>query len=62
MENEFAIREGILLNGYFFLKKLAQSDEAAFGLDVSDVVVEQIPLVYQPISVSKLKRDEKEKL
>lgn len=60
VENEFALREGILLNGYFFLKKLAQSDEAAFGLDVSDVVIEQIPLVYQPISISDLKREEKQ--
>ena len=47
VENEFAFREGILLNSYFFLKRLGQSDEKAFGLDKSDVVIEQIPLVYQ---------------
>lgn len=49
VENEFALRDGILLNGYFFLKQLGQSDEKAFGLDKSDVVIEDIPLVYQPV-------------
>jgi KUP system potassium uptake protein len=37
VENEFTIREGLLLNAYFQLKKWAQSDEQAFGLDKSDV-------------------------
>lgn len=46
VENEFALGEGVLLNTYFFLKHLGQSDEKAFGLDKSDVVVEQVPLVY----------------
>lgn len=50
VENEFALREGVLLNAYFFLKRLGQSDEKAFGLDKSDVAVELIPLVYQPIN------------
>lgn len=57
VENEFAFREGILLNSYFFLKRLGQSDERAFGLDKSDVVVEQIPLVYQPINKIELTRN-----
>jgi KUP system potassium uptake protein len=57
VENEFALKEGLLLNGYFFLKHLGQSDEEAFGLDKSDVVVEQIPLVYLPISNFNLKRE-----
>jgi KUP system potassium uptake protein len=46
VENEFALREGLLLNAYFFLKHLGQSDEAAFGLDKNDVEVEHVPLVY----------------
>ena len=46
VENEFALREGLLLNAYFFLKHLGQSDEAAFGLDKNDVEVEAVPLVY----------------
>ena len=56
VENEFALRDGILLNGYFFLKQLGQSDEKAFGLDKSDVVIEDIPLVYQPMHRLDLKR------
>lgn len=46
VENEFTVREGLLLHTYFFLKRLGQSDESAFGLDKSDVAVEQVPLVY----------------
>ncbi len=61
IENEFALRDGILLNSYFFLKKISQKDEDAFGLDRSDVVVEQFPLVYQPIEKVDLQRIYKEK-
>ncbi|MGL2993535.1 KUP/HAK/KT family potassium transporter [Flavobacterium sp. TSSA_36] len=57
IENEFALREGILLNSYFLLKRLGVSDEKAFGLEKSDVEVEQIPLVYQPITNIVLKRE-----
>jgi KUP system potassium uptake protein len=60
VENEFSLREGLLLNTYFFLKRLGQSDETVFGLDKSDVVVEQIPFVYQPVSDIKLKRERNE--
>lgn len=56
IENEFALREGLLLNGYFFLKRLGVSDEKAFGLEKSDVIIEQIPLVYQPITNIRLNR------
>ncbi len=55
-ENEFSLREGLLLNTYFFLKRLGQSDEKAFGLDKSDVVVEQVPLIYQPVQQMDLGR------
>jgi KUP system potassium uptake protein len=56
VENEFAVREGLLLNGYFFLKKFSQSDEKAFGLDKSDVIEEQVPLVYHMTDGANLKR------
>jgi len=58
VENEFSLREGVLLNSYFFLKRLGQSDETAFGLDKSDVEVEHIPLVYQSVTKFELKREE----
>lgn len=47
-ENEFALRDGLLLNGYFLLKRLGTTDEKAFGLDRSDVVTEDVPLLVQP--------------
>ncbi len=56
VENEFAVREGLLLNSYFFLKRLGQSDESAFGLDKSDVEVEQVPLVYHRAEEMHLER------
>lgn len=57
VENDFALKEGLLLNTYFLLKGLGQSDEKAFGLDKSDVEVEQIPLIYQPHTITGLKRN-----
>jgi KUP system potassium uptake protein len=56
VENEFSLREGVLLNTYFFLKRLSLSDEKAFGLDKSDVAVEQVPLVYNAVEQIDLKR------
>ena len=47
VENEFTVREGLLLNNYFFLKHLSQSNEKAFGLDKSDVEIEQVSLFYK---------------
>jgi KUP system potassium uptake protein len=58
VENEFSFRDGLVLNGYFFLKHMAQSDSKAFGLDTSDVVIEKIPLIISPASNTGLKRIE----
>ena len=57
VENEFDIKESILLNSYKYLKRIGISDEKAFGLDKSDVIIEQVPLVYQPISKVQLQRE-----
>lgn len=57
VENEFTIRDGLLLNSYFFLKRLGLSDEKAFGLDKSDVAVEQVPLIYHPTKKIELTRN-----
>nr|WP_315172869.1 KUP/HAK/KT family potassium transporter [uncultured Flavobacterium sp.] len=59
IENEFAFREGLILKSYFFLKRLGLSDEKAFGLEKSDVEIEEIPLVYQPITNIKLDREKR---
>lgn len=57
VENEFALKEGVILNSYFFLKRFAQKDQDAFGLDQNDVLVEHIPLIYQPVKVVNLERN-----
>jgi len=56
VDNEFAVKESVTLKSYFFLKQFAQKDEEAFGLDRNDVIVEHIPLVYQPVKAFNLKR------
>ena len=58
IENEFAIKEGLLLRSYFWLKSLSQSDETAFGLEKSDVEVEMVPLIYHQINSVNLTRIE----
>jgi KUP system potassium uptake protein len=60
IENEFSFRDGILLKSYFFLKRLGLSDRSAFGLDKSDVLVEQIPLIYKQVKVDNMQREEYE--
>ncbi len=57
VENEFTLRDGLLLNAYFKLKQLGVSDEKAFGLDKSDIVIEDTPLLYQPIKNIELNRN-----
>lgn len=56
VENEFSFRDGLIIKSYYMLKKLAEKDEKAFGLDKSDVIVEQIPFVYQPLHQLTLTR------
>lgn len=56
VENEFSVMNGFILNTYFSIKRLAQSDAKAFGLDTSDVVDEKIPLIIQPSGTVALKR------
>lgn len=55
-ENEFSAKEGFILNSYFAIKRLAQSDAKAFGLDTSETRVEKIPLVVSPVSYFNLKK------
>ncbi|WP_338359575.1 KUP/HAK/KT family potassium transporter [Yeosuana marina] len=58
VENEFSLREGLLLNSYFFLKRLSLSDETYFGLDKSDIEVEFSPLLYHPVEEVILTRED----
>jgi KUP system potassium uptake protein len=56
VENDFTLKDGWLLYSYYWLKKLSLSEEKAFGLDKSDVKIEEIPMVYQPITKLELTR------
>ncbi|WP_313806034.1 KUP/HAK/KT family potassium transporter [Flavobacterium sp.] len=56
VENEFSIKHDWLLKSYFILKRLSISDEKAFGLDKSDVTIENVPMVYHPVGNVVLER------
>ena len=56
VENEFTFKDGLLLNSYFFLKRISLTDTKAFGLDRSDVIVEELPIVYHPATNIKINR------
>jgi KUP system potassium uptake protein len=56
--NHFSVKEGFILNSYFAIKKLAQTEAKAFGLDTSETYVEKIPLVVKPVGNIILKRVE----
>jgi KUP system potassium uptake protein len=49
IENEFVVLDDIVFNTYFFLKQLGLSDIKAFGLERSNVQVEYVPWLYQPV-------------
>jgi len=55
-DNEFAVREGFILNSYFLLKHFALSDARSFGLDTSETITEKIPITVTPFSKMDLKR------
>ena len=55
-ENELHTRQELLLSNYFNLRRIAQSDLQAYGLDASDAVIEEVPLVITPVTSIKLER------
>lgn len=57
VDNEFAIKEGVILNAYFLFKRMGQKEQAAFGIDKSDLLIEYIPLVYSPVNNIVLHRE-----
>lgn len=57
-DNELPAQEKIILMLYEWLKKLALSEEKAFGLDSSSVTVERFPMVINPIEELPLIRRE----
>jgi len=55
-DNEFTFREGFVLNTYFSIIKLAQSDPEAYGIDSDQAVIEKVPLVVAPVTKINLRR------
>ncbi len=55
-DNNLTIYKKIILDIYFVLKELSMSEEKAFGLDTSSVLVEKVPMIINPVSEVKLKR------
>jgi KUP system potassium uptake protein len=55
-DNQLSFMESFILKAYFFINKLAISDQQAFGLDTSDVTIENVPLTIQPYRELELQR------
>ena len=56
VENEFTLRDDLILDAYFGIKHVALTDREAFGLDPNVTVIEQVPLVIQQRREMPLKR------
>jgi KUP system potassium uptake protein len=55
-DNDLPVYERMVMDGYFMLKELSLSEERAFGLDTSSVVVEKVPMVIKPTRKISLTR------
>ena len=55
-DTELPFYKKIILDIYFVLKALSMSEEKAFGLDTSSVLVEKVPIEIAPLQDVKLKR------
>jgi KUP system potassium uptake protein len=55
-DHELPFYEKLIINSYLLLKDISLSEEKAFGLDLSSVLIEKVPLIIQPQSSIKLKR------
>ncbi len=55
-DNELPFFERLIMRLYFTLKEISLSEEKGFGLDPSNVVVEQFPLIVSPGPRLRLKR------
>lgn len=55
-DTELPFYKKIILDIYFVLKALSMSEEKAFGLDTSSVLVEKVPMAIAPVQDVKLKR------
>jgi len=56
VENELPMKEEFILDSYFRIKGIAQSDQKAFGLDNSDTILEYSPLFIEQKDKLPLRR------
>ena len=57
-DSDMLWHEKIVMNTYFFFKKMSLSEEGAFGLDSSSVKIEKFPMVLHPPASICMKRIE----
>ncbi len=57
-DSDLSFYEKVVMNVYFFMKKLSLSEEKGFGLDSSSVKVEQFPMVLHAPEIINMKRVE----
>jgi KUP system potassium uptake protein len=55
-DSDMLWHEKIVMNTYFFIKRLSLSEEKAFGLDSSSVKIEKFPMVLHPPESICMKR------
>jgi KUP system potassium uptake protein len=55
-DNDLPLFEKVIMNVYFFIKRLSLSEEKAFGLDSSSVKIEKFPMLIVPPKDLRLKR------
>lgn len=55
-DNELPFFERVVMKIYFWLKEVSLSEEKAFSLDSSTVVVEKFPLIVSPVANLRIKR------
>ncbi|MES2730746.1 MAG: KUP/HAK/KT family potassium transporter [Bacteroidota bacterium] len=55
-DNDLPVYERMIMDAYFNLKEISLTEEKAFGLDTSSVVVEKVPMVIKPTRKISLTR------
>ncbi|MDI9338012.1 MAG: KUP/HAK/KT family potassium transporter [Alphaproteobacteria bacterium] len=58
IENDLKFWEDLLMDTYFNIKKFAQKDTKAFGVDAPSIVVERVPLIIMAKKFINIKRIE----
>jgi KUP system potassium uptake protein len=62
-DSDLTFFEKIIMNSYFFIKKLSLSEESAFNLDIGSVKVEKFPMVlHAPEHIGLTRKFDKTKL